>query len=254
MNRFFKFLAAALLCGALVACNDSQPTIPAMTPAPAQQGQAQAAAPKSAPLQLAVTAQDMLAANWVLVLDNSASMNTTQCSGNDSRMVAGGKAVIAFARQRPANDNFGLVIFSSGAAYARVAAPLGRDRKLFEAEVRKASPDYNTPLGPAIELAYNELVVQYQRQGGYGTYHIVVVTDGAANQGRDPESLVKEIVSKSPVQVHTVGFCTGAGHRLNMPGYATYATADNAEQINKALLAVLASESETFVDSQFVGK
>lgn len=251
MNRFSKFLATALLCGALAGCNDSQPTLPTMTPAPAQQGQAQTTVPAGAPLQLAVTAEDMLAANWVLVLDNSASMNTTNCSGRDSRMVAGGKAVINFARQRPANDNFGLVIFSSGAAYARVAAPLGRDRKLFEAEVKKASPDYNTPLGPAIELAYKELVVQYQRQGGYGTYHIVVVTDGDANQGRDPEPVVKEIVGKSPVQVHTVGFCTGERHRLNMPGYATYATADNAEQINQALLAVLASESETFVDSQF---
>jgi len=194
----------------------------------------------------------MLAANWVLVLDNSGSMNTTSCSGKETRMVAGGKAVINFARQRPANDNFGLVLFSSGAT-ALVAAPLGRDRKLFETEVTKASPDYATPLGPAIELAYYELMKQYQRQGGYGTYHIVVVTDGEANRGRDPEPLVKEVVKKSPVQVHTVGFCTGAGHRLNLPGYATYATADNAEQINKALLAVLASESETYADSQFVG-
>lgn len=224
MSYFSKLLAAALLCVTLAACSDP---IQPMTPAPAQKGQAQASTPAATPvqpLQIAFTAQDMLAANWVLVLDNSASMNTTSCSGKETRMVAGGKAVVNFASQRPANDNFGLVIFSSGAAYARVAAPLGRDRKLFEAEVKKASPDYNTPLGPAIELAYKELVVQYQRQGGYGTYHIVVVTDGDANQGRDPESVVKEIVKKSPVQVHTVGFCTGAGHRLNMPGWATYAT------------------------------
>jgi len=196
----------------------------------------------------------MLTANWEVVLDNSGSMDTTQCAGNDSRMVTGGNAIINFSHKRPQTDNFGLVVFTGSSPYARAAAPLGKDRAKFEQEIHDARARFSTPLGPAIELAYNELLKQLKWQGGYGTYHIVVVTDGEWNQGRDPGPLVKDIVQHSPVQVHTVGFCTGADHRLNMPGWASYTDANNADGINKGLLAVLASESDTYVDSQFVSK
>lgn len=199
-----------------------------------------------------VALEDMLATNWAVVLDNSGSMKTTQCSGNDSRMVAGGKAVISFARQRPDKDNFALVLFTNSNPYARVAMPLGRDRSVFNQEVQGARPDFNTPLAPAIELAYGELFAQGKRQNWHGAYHIVVVTDGEYNEGGDPRPIIRRIIDGSPVQVHTVGFCTGSNHSLNIAGYTTYASADNAAQLNAGLQAVLKAESETFVDPDLI--
>lgn len=203
---------------------------------------------------VALASTEVLADNWELVLDNSGSMETHNCSGADSRMVAGAKAVIAFSRKRPANDNFGLVLFHDGDS-ARVATPLGKNRAMFESEAAKARADQNTPLKPAINLGYFELEKQARRQGGYGTYHLVVVTDGDWNKGGDPVPLVRWIVENTPVQVHVVGFCTGEGHSLNIAGYTSYVSADNADQVNQALQAVLASESRQFsLDTQFVPK
>lgn len=190
---------------------------------------------------------EMLTTNWAVVLDNSGSMKSKECSGSDNRMVAGGKAVINFARQRSDKDNFALVLFTNNNPYAQVAMPLGRDRLAFNQVVQGASPDFNTPLGPSIEVAYGELFTQARRQNWHGVYHIVVVTDGDWNQGPDPGPIVKRIVDGSPVQIHTVGFCTGSGHRLNIAGYTTYASAENAAELNAGLQAVLKAESETFV-------
>ena len=276
-------LMLALATGAIIACNEQQapssaqqaPAAPAvvvqtsppaavtnLTPVVANQPQevSTASQPKSiwtlpAAWALAkekklsfVTLQDMLVTNWMVVLDNSGSMKSKECSGQDNRMVAGGKAVISFSRQRPVNDNFGLVLFTDKEPYARVAVPLGRNRILFEQEVHKASADFSTPLGPAIESAHGELFEQGRQQNWHGVYHIVIVTDGDHNQGPDPSPIVKRIVSGSPIQVHTVGFCTGSGHRLNIPGYTTYASAGNAHELNAGLQAVLNAESETFVN------
>ena len=47
---------------------------------------------------------------------------------------------------------------------------------------------------------------------------------------------------------------TGSSHRLNMPGWATYADATNAQQVNAALEMVLAAEADKYVDSKFVVK
>lgn len=264
VSLLFVFVLAV---GILAGCSDQQPASPTpQAPVIAIQVKSELPAQQNAPTvwvppvygagakdeqSIAVAPEDMMASNWAVVLDNSGSMTTKECSGQDSRMVAGGKAVISFSAKRPAHDNFGLVLFTGSSPYARVAAPLGRDRTVFVQEVQKASPDFNTPLGPAIEVAYAELFKQGKRQGWYGSYHIVVVTDGDWNQGSDPGPIVQKIVRGSPVQIHTVGFCTGEKHRLNIPGFTSYASADNAEQVNKGLQAVLAAESDVFTDSQF---
>lgn len=259
------FIVAA---GINAGCNDQQPASPTQPiPNTPQMPAAQMSVPNNPttpvvwppPIKgaaadnetIVVAPEDMMASNWAIVLDNSGSMKTRECSGQDIRMVAGGKAVIDFSHKRPAGDNFALILFIGDRPYARVVMSLGRDRALFQKEVQNARPDFNTPLGPAIEVAYGEIVKQGRRQGGYGSYHIVVVTDGDWNQGSDPGPIVKRIVNESPVQVHTVGFCTGQGHRLNISGYTSYVSADNADQINRGLQAVLDAESEVFMDSQF---
>ena len=105
---FVSVLAAGVLAG----CSDQQPASPTpqapviviqtKTEPSAQQNAATVwvapvygAAAKDEQ-SIAVAPEDMMASNWAVVLDNSGSMKTTACSGKDSRMVAGGKAVISF--------------------------------------------------------------------------------------------------------------------------------------------------------------
>lgn len=57
-------------------------------------------------------------------------------------------------------------------------------------------------------------------------------------------------MAHSPIQIHTIGFCIGPDHSLNIPGRTMYKAADNPQQLEKGLQDVLA-ESETFDVSDF---
>ena len=257
MRKSSWYLSAFVALGLLVGCDDEPsrmiPTAPPAHGSPATYAPAQAAvwppaATNPSEVLPIVSDEHLFDTVWVIVLDNSGSMETTECSGHDNRMVAGGKAVLAFSKKRPA-DNFGLVLFTSSYPYARVAVPLDRGTQgAIERVVTSIRPDTQTPLRPAIELAYKEIVKRARAQRGYGSYHIVVVTDGNYNEGGNPAPVVKEIVEKTPIQVHTVGFCTGSSHALNLPGYTSYVSIDNAEALNQALLKIVEVEAEHFTD------
>ena len=130
-------------------------------------------------------------------------------------------------------------------------APLSRGTR--EALVRSVSevrPGGGTPLLEAIGLGYRQLTLQGQSQLGYGEYHLVVVTDGLASQGQEPGPLVHHMLDRSPVVLHTIGFCIGQDHSLNQPGRVLYRAADDYAGLRAGLQGVLAESSE-FVPTRF---
>ncbi|HEV8096565.1 MAG TPA: vWA domain-containing protein, partial [Burkholderiales bacterium] len=117
-------------------------------------------------------------------------------------------------------------------------APGNRDR--FKAVLAQVRAGGGTPLQSSITQAYAKLEVQGARQLGYGEYHLVVVTDGEASDGQDPTAAVKVILDRSPVVLHTIGFCIGPKHSLNQPGRTIYKAADDPNQLRQHLSDVLA--------------
>jgi hypothetical protein len=115
--------------------------------------------------------------------------------------------------------------------------------------VQKIAASGSTPLLSAITAAYKAISLQAQKQFGYGEYHLIVITDGEADQGEDPGRIVSKILGESPVTVHTIGFCIGAGHSLNVPGITNYRAANNPEELLAGLQNVLAESSEYVVDT-----
>jgi hypothetical protein len=160
--------------------------------------------------------------NFLIVLDGSGSMADHQCSGNMSKISAAKQAIAAFATKLKPEDNLGLCAFDSRGVTER--APLSLNRGAFNQALQQVRSDSNTPLGTAVKLGYSKLQEQAKRQLGYGEYYLVVVTDGEADKGNDPRSIVNKIVSESPVVISTIGFCIGQGHSLNRPGLTMYMT------------------------------
>jgi Ca-activated chloride channel family protein len=107
-----------------------------------------------------------------------------------------------------------------------------------------------TPLSTAIEIAYKKLTAQAKKQLGYGEYHLVVVTDGEATSGYEPDKVLAKILSESPVVVHTIGFCINTQHSLNQPGRTIYNTAQDYDSLRQSLQGILA-ESPEFSVSEF---
>lgn len=198
-------------------------------------------------------AGNLLAKNYVIVFDGSGSMKENACGEGQRKIDSGKTALREFAQTIPADANVGLVVFDDSGLGERVAIGLGAaHRARFLAEIEKISVNGGTPLRSAITLGGQMLGGQAQRQSGYGEYHLVVVTDGEANAGESPTDIVM-MLAKTPVIIHTIGFCIGTSHSLNKAGMVLYHEAKDLASLRKGLQEVLA-ESSRFDPTTFDGK
>ncbi|KJR42733.1 von Willebrand factor type A (vWA) domain-containing protein [Candidatus Magnetoovum chiemensis] len=189
-------------------------------------------------------AKNLLAKNYYVVLDGSGSMRDNGCSGTASKSEASKRALAEFAQAVPQEANLGFAAFDSRGVTERL--PLGiNNRDMFIQQVNNTRADTDTPLHDAVNLGFTKLKQQAQKQLGYGEYHLVMVTDGIATRGQNPTTIVNDIIDKTPVIIHTIGFCISENHALNQPGRTFYETADNPQELVKSLKQVLA-EAETF--------
>ena len=237
MNRYIAILLLA--CAAFAGCDMSdKPALPGKTG-----GAATAPWPPPVPEGTRVElAANLLAKNYYVLLDGSGSMIEHHCSGDRSKTEVAKEAIRKFGQMVPADANLGLFAFDQSGITERV--PLGIDnREQFYVALEKVGADSGTPLSTAIARARDALIAQAERQLGYGEYHLVIVTDGEANSGYDPTDVVNEIVAKTPIVIHTIGFCIGERHSLNQPGKIFYTDAQSPEDLRRALQNVLA-ESE----------
>jgi len=192
---------------------------------------------------------DLFAKNYYVVLDASGSMNDEGCSGSQRKIVAAKAALASFAASLPAQANLGLQVFDARGVNERL--PLGTgNRQEFTRLVSEVRANAGTPLRDAVSQAYGKLVDQGAKQLGYGEYHLVIVTDGAADAGQDPTPVVNQLLAESPVVVQTIGFCIGPDHSLNQAGRTIYRAADNAAELRQGLADVLA-EAPQFAVTQF---
>lgn len=202
-----------------------------------------------APDQKVAPVEGRTAKNYYIIFDGSGSMGDRKCAGNGQKIQVAKAAVKEFSAQIPESANVGLAVFDGRGLSERIV--LGKDNQAAVAQaIEKVEAAGGTPLASAISLAGHELARQAALQMGYGEYHMVVVTDGEADKGEDPQSIVNAILKESPIVVHTIGFCIGAKHSLNQAGRVLYQSADNPEELRQGLKEVLA-EATTFNVDEF---
>ncbi|MBI5077099.1 VWA domain-containing protein [Candidatus Falkowbacteria bacterium] len=199
-----------------------------------------------------MVSENLLAKNYFVILDSSGSMSEGACNsefGTTKSQVAK-SALMAFAGQVPADANLGFMVFENAVEGAEIKERLSlgvNNRDAFRRAVDETTPQGGTPLYEAVLAGLKSLTRQAQKQLGYGEYFLVVVTDGEANPGHEPDRVVDFIVEKTPVTLYTIGFCIGSHHTLNRPGVTFYREANNPNELAAALQQVLA-ESPEFKD------
>lgn len=179
--------------------------------------------------------------NYYVVFDGSSSMRSGECAKGSSKIKVAKEAVKKFALSLKPEDNLGLLVFDGAGVSERITLDI-KNRREFIKAIDAIDATSGTPLYQSIGLAFEKLKVQIQKQLQYGEYHLVVVTDGEAN---DSDNGLIESINQTPIIIHTIGFCIGQGHSLNRPGKVYYADATSPEAVQKGLKDVLA-ESDKF--------
>jgi len=183
------------------------------------------------------------ASNFYFIFDMSGSMDES-CSGK--RKIDGAKeAVSRFMKNIPDDVNIGLMLVGtrSGDDYGE-ALPIGSGNKEeFLRIINSLNPTGGTPLGEALLASVDKIVEQYKKQLGYGTYRIIVITDGEQT-GIKLRQPCNYISRHGFIGLYSIGLCMKSSHTLK--NYSlSYRDANNYEELEQALVEATA-ESDVF--------
>lgn len=185
-------------------------------------------------------AEDLHADNVVVVLDASGSMYEKMKGTVMSRMQAAKSALTTVLSQLPASTRVGILVFSSSnREHQNWLLALGEHSK---EEIRRAlslpKPGGGTPLGMYIKKGADRLVQARRDQLGYGSYRLLVVTDGIAEDPKDVEAYSQEIVARG-IGLDAIGVEMGKTHTLARVAHS-FREARNPESLQKAVSEVFA--------------
>ena len=192
-------------------------------------------------------AQDVYTDNVVVVLDASGSMNESMrvAHGNRVQKMAAAKlALYEVLKQIPDTTHVGLLVFSGSGKRGDWVYPLGKkdDTKLKKA-IDPIAPGGGTPLGKYIKIGGDRLLKEREKQHGYGSYRLLIVTDGEAQDSSLVDRHTPEVIARG-ITVDVIGVAMGARHTLATKVHS-YRSADDPASLARAIQEVFAEVSAT---------
>lgn len=189
-------------------------------------------------------------AHIVIVLDASGSMKGEM--NGTPKIVAAKAALKEVLKTMPGDTQMGLLVFSA-ANVKDWAYPLGpRDDAKLMAAIDLPQPNGSTPLGTFMKMGADSLLAARKANFGYGTYRLIIVTDGEANS--EPSNLVaahtRDIMSRGLI-VDVIGVGMAKAHTLATQAHS-YRGADDPAALRKAITEVFAEVGST-KNEQFEG-
>ncbi len=188
----------------------------------------------------ATTAHAQHTDNVVLILDGSGSMNGP--IGSKTKMTAAKLAILNALGSIAPDTQFGFIVFSqntNGWAY-----PLGDfNREAVWNQIKNIEAGGNTPLGKYIKSGADRLLQQREKNFNYGTYRLLVVTDGEASDPDLMESYARELVNRG-ITLNVIGVGMKNDHSLKKLAHQ-YVAANDAKSLSQAVNTLLAEVSDT---------
>ena len=179
----------------------------------------------------------------VIVLDGSGSMGESLGTGGQrkQKMMAASEALKTVLLQIPDSTHVGLLAFGQGAVGHWVYEIGPRDDARMTAAIDSVRPRGGTPLGLHMKLAADRLMKERAKQFGYGSYRMLVVTDGEANDANLVEKYTPESRGRG-VTVDVIGVAMVKAHTLANKVHS-YRGADDPAALTQALSEVFAEVS-----------
>ncbi|MBN2135830.1 MAG: VWA domain-containing protein [Acidobacteria bacterium] len=189
---------------------------------------------------ISFAANEQLKDNLIVLMDCSGSMD-----GN--KLVQAKTALRQVLKTLPKNTNFGLLAFGERSGWIYELGPVN-EAKLDKA-ISALRAEGGTPLGTYMKTAADRLLKQRTEQLGYGTYRLLVITDGEANNENPDyvDNYTHQIISKG-ITVDAIGVFMASNHTLANKVHS-YRTAKDAASLEKAISEVLAEITEDDTDN-----
>ena len=193
--------------------------------------------------------------NIVVILDASGSMKDRFSSDRTlTKMDAAKAALREVLTKVPADTHIGLLVFSGANVRNDWVYPLGPvDMPRLMAAIDRPRPSGGTPLGKYIRLGANRLLEQREKQYNYGSYRLLVVTDGEASDARKVRQYTPEVL-KRQLRIDVIGVDMKTDHMLATM-VDSYRRADNPGELVAAVSQILAETTDdagTDISSQEV--
>lgn len=179
----------------------------------------------------------------VVVLDDSGSMNERMRSNRSTtRMQAAKQSLITVLDSLPADSQVGVVTLNGG--WKVQLGPI--NKAAAKKAIRSIGAKGGTPLGRFMKHGTDALLNARQKDH-YGSYRLLIVTDGEAGDQELVEKFLPDILSRG-VTTDVIGVDMQSDHSLATAVH-TYRRADDPDSLTQAVREVFAETSANTSDA-----
>ena len=177
--------------------------------------------------------------NIVILLDTSASMQEQMKTTRESKWDAAKQSLLNVVDQIPEDTNIGLLLFES---WKYDLKPVDKMELTAAIKNSQITPYSGTPLGTYIKKAVDRLLEEREKSFGYGTYKLLVVTDG--DPTNEPYGLVEkylpEVLSRG-ITVECIGVSM-ANSSILKDKVHKYMSADDPTSLTQQIQSTVLAE------------
>jgi len=179
----------------------------------------------------------------VIVLDDSGSMREVMKRDRRSRIDAAKSSLKKVIEQIAPETNVGLLLLNGARANNHWYIPIGpvnQQDAIQRIDALKAGG--GTPLGDALRIASDELLALRAKKI-YGTYRLIVVTDGEATDQALLDQYLPDILSRGII-IDAIGVDMRGNHSLATKVHS-YRSADDQASLSNAIQEIMAERNAT---------
>ncbi len=169
-----------------------------------------------------------------IVLDDSGSM------GDD---MAAAKAAVVGALDAMADDDR-VAVLALNAGTVLPFTSVSDARSSLPDLLRPIGSDGGTPLTGSIQAAQALLEQEAALVRGFGTFRLIVTTDGQADEPSHLEAAIESLAASTPIQVTTIGIGIAGNHVLRRQDLGSFVDVANVDALQGALQAAVAENTD----------
>lgn len=194
---------------------------------------------------MGVKAQEVNIDNVVIILDSSGSMNSNMRDTDIQKLFAAKTAIKEVISTIPQSTQIGVLVFGGNVNDWLYPLGIRDDKKILQA-IDEISAYGGTPLGEYLKKGADRLLEARRSQYGYGSYRLLIVTDGEADDAHLVNTYTADIISRGII-ADVIGVDMAVDHTLATKVHS-YRRANDPASLKKAIQEVFAEVGKTTDD------